>query len=50
MNPHQSVWHMPDAYLLGVKLRVAGSGEGFGKDTNRLVIGRGIVCSYPAKL
>jgi hypothetical protein len=44
-------WHMPDAYLLCVKLRAAGwFGEGFDKETNCFVIGRRIVCRCPAKL
>jgi len=51
MHPSQiKAWHMPDADLLGVKLRAAGFGEGVGKTTNRSVIGRCIVCRCPAKL
>jgi hypothetical protein len=41
---------MPDAYLLCVNPRPARFEEGFDKVTNRLVIGRCIVCRCPAKL
>jgi hypothetical protein len=50
MSIQVRAWHMPDAYLLCVKLRAAGFGEGFGKEANRFVIGRCIVCRCPAKL